>query len=161
MQQNKRADLSEIALDKMLKLCSRGEKCIADIREKLQQYNLSTEKTNFIIQYLIVNQFIDEKRYSKAFANDKSKFSKWGKVKIEHALRLKGIESDLINEAIKQISQDNYLLTMKNELEKKRKSIKSDPVIKQKEKLIRFALSRGYQMKDIKNVLKELFVIGE
>ena len=48
---------------------------------------------NEIIDRLIDEKFIDERRYCRAFVNDKLRFNHWGRVKIQAKLREKKLNT--------------------------------------------------------------------
>lgn len=133
------------ALAKMSMLCAESEKCKNDIADKLKQHGLSSEDIDSILTYLETERFIDEARYSKFFAKDKYKFAKWGRKKIEYALKMKRIPSDYIKDALEEIPDDAYEETMMAALTSKLKTIKFQNCYDAKAKLFRFAASRGYE----------------
>lgn len=133
------------ALTKMSMLCAESEKCKSDIADKLKRHGVSSDDIESILTYLESEKFIDEARYSRFFAKDKYKFAKWGRKKIEYALKMKHIPSDFIKEAIEEIPDDAYEETMMNALTSKLKTIKFQNRYDAKGKLFRFAASRGYE----------------
>ena len=70
------------ALNRAMALCSRTEYCISDIRQKLESWGLESDKAGDVIAILIKENFINEERYAGAFARDKYRYNKWGRVKI-------------------------------------------------------------------------------
>lgn len=64
-----------------------------------------------IISSLQAEKFIDEARYAAAFARDKLRYNKWGKIKIAYHLKMKSILPDIINEALQQIDEEEYVET--------------------------------------------------
>lgn len=135
----------EQALIKAQNLCAHQERCISDIRKKLYDWNLPEEHHQKLLQNLQDNKFIEEERYAKFFARDKFKFNKWGRIKIEYALRQKNIPANLICDALSQISETDYEVLLENELLKKKKAIKDQDEYTIKSKLIRFATSKGFE----------------
>ncbi len=142
---NVKADTKNDALDKARQMCSREEKCIDDIRKKLADWNLSAEDFDEIIESLIDDKFLDEKRYVAAFVKDKIRFNKWGKIKIAYMLRQKRIASTLISECFDEFDAEIYLEMIQNEIAKKRKTIRAKSDYDLKTKLIQFGMSRGYE----------------
>ena len=98
-------------------------------------------------------KFIDEERYCKAFVNDKYRFDKWGKIKIAQALQLKKIPSSLYWIYLNNIDKEEYLSILNKLLQSKRKSVHAETEFERNGKLIRFALSRGFEMDDIRQCL--------
>lgn len=137
-------------------MCSQREKCISDIRKKLDLYEVSEEKQNKIVVILIKEKYIDEKRYSTFFASDKFKFNKWGRIKISYMLKEKGIKEEDIASSLEKINKKEYRETLYNILKAKLKNIKSEDQYEQKAKLMRFGQSRGFEANIIYEVCDEV-----
>ncbi len=144
------------ALVKAQNLCARQEKCRADIRKKLYDWNIQPDDIENIIDRLIADNFIDEIRYAEYFVRDKFRFNKWGRIKIEFTLKQKQIPSEIIRKALLEINETEYRNSLKSELIKKHKSIKDTEPYKIKEKLLRFAQSRGYELEISLNEIEKL-----
>ena len=71
-------------------------------------------------------------------------------------LRAKAIDDQTIQEALNNIDDESYRATLKEELIKKRKSVKASNHYDLKGKLVRFASSRGFESDLIYKVLEEL-----
>ncbi|MBN2166533.1 MAG: RecX family transcriptional regulator [Marinilabiliaceae bacterium] len=132
------------ALNRAAALCSSSEKCDYDIRKKLQSWDVDSEVIDRIINRLKEDKFIDQVRYASHYVRDKFKFNKWGKRKIEFELRNRFIESEIINEALEFISDEEYFYVLHEILEQKLKGIKNKSFQQQKSLLFRFAVSRGF-----------------
>jgi len=137
------------ALNKVASYCSSAEHCRAEVVEKLQRWGIAYKSIDRIIKRLEEEQFIDEERFCRAFINDKYRYAKWGKVKIAQGLYLKRISDGVAQRFLSSIDQEEYLSILRNLLEMKRKSIHAETEYELNGKLIRFALSRGFEMKDI------------
>ncbi|MEE4196558.1 MAG: regulatory protein RecX [Bacteroidales bacterium] len=133
------------ALDKAQYLCAQKEKCVEDIKQKLFQWGVNKNDFDSIIERLIEEKFIDEERYAKAYVKEKFTFNKWGKIKIEYALKQKKIPDQYIQYALDDIPENEYTQTLEKELIKKRKSIQDTNEHTIKSKLIRFAVSKGFE----------------
>jgi regulatory protein len=135
------------ALEKCMYLCSQREYCKMDIRQKLASWGIAHEEADEILGALEKERFIDEKRYSGFFVNDKARFNKWGLVKIAYALKTKGIPESVFQEFIENIDMDWYKKVMKEEMAKKLQAIqkKEQDPYKIKAKLMQFGQSRGYE----------------
>ena len=143
-------------LKQMAAYCSRSEKCEFDVRKKLEETELEHNQIDELIDYLIENKYIDNQRYAEFFANDKFKFNKWGKQKIKMHLNQKQISSALIQNALNTIDLKEYKKTLKEIIEKKLKSTKEEDKYKLKEKVIRNALSKGFEMDLIYDLLPKI-----
>lgn len=141
------------ALSRVSAYCSTAEHCRAEIAEKLQRWGIAYEAIDRILDRLEQEKFIDEERYCRAFINDKYRFAKWGKVKIGQALQLKKIASSVYRPYLNEIDEAEYLSILQALLTTKRKSVRAENEYERNAKLIRFALSRGFEMKDIRRCM--------
>ncbi|MCD8183296.1 MAG: RecX family transcriptional regulator [Bacteroides sp.] len=141
------------ALSRVATYCSTAEHCRAEITEKLQRWSIPYDAIDRILDRLEQEKYIDEERYCRAFVRDKYRFAKWGKVKIGEALRLKKISQSIYFPFLNEIDQEEYLSILRGLLSAKRKSVRAENEFELTNKLVRFALSRGFEMKDIRHCL--------
>ena len=141
------------ALNKVAAYCSTAEHCRAEISEKLQRWGLPYDVIDRILKRLVDEKYIDEERFCRAFVNDKYRFAKWGKIKIGQALQLKKIPQRVFSPYLNEIDEDEYLAILNNLLMAKRKSVHAENEFELTNKLVRFALSRGFEMKDIRHCI--------
>lgn len=146
----------EEAVKKLTSYCSLAEHCRAEIAEKLQRWGIAYESIAPIIKQLEDEKYIDEERYCRAFINDKFRLAKWGKVKIAEALYMKKIPSDVAWRHLNAIDDEEYLSVLNGLLASKRKSIHADDEYVLNQKLVRFAISRGFELKDIRRCMEVL-----
>ncbi|MDR2064521.1 MAG: RecX family transcriptional regulator [Prevotellaceae bacterium] len=148
----------EEALMRLKKLCSVCEKCIHDIRQKLIEYKTETSKIDVIIKKLQNEGFVDDCRFACFFARTKHNISKWGKQKIEYQLRTKQIPETVIAKALNEIPDELYGKTISDELVKKLKTIKTKATSQSElvAKLMKFALSRGYDSSVSYEIIKNM-----
>jgi regulatory protein len=125
-------------------LCARQERCSFDIQKKLRQWHVIPADAEKIISKLIADKFIDDERYAQLFARDKSKFYKWGPIKIAYGLKSKNIPDEIIKSALSDIVTENDDQTLYDLLSKKAKTIKAKSIYDLKVKLIRFGIGRGF-----------------
>lgn len=142
------------ALHKAAALCSSGEQCRNDILEKLAKWGIPPEQHDPIIERLVRERFLDEKRFCKGYVADKFKFNKWGKIKIRYQLRLKQIDPTLIEEALLNVDNETYLDTLAGLLADKERRINDPDSRSRTARLYRFAASRGFEPDAIFKVLK-------
>lgn len=145
MQKMKELTLQE-AFNKAAACCSRMECCSSDILKKLKQWGLNTEAQQEVLDRLHTEKFIDEERYSRSFAHDKLRYNQWGRIKIAQALRLKGIPETICRTALEELDQQEYKECLHKLLQGKRRQVKAVSDYDRNGKLIRFALSHGFEM---------------
>ena len=129
----------------------RREYCSSDIyRKALLKTEGDEAAAREILQSLKSDGFVSDLRYSSAFAREKAGISGWGRVKISFALRAKGIDRDIINEALEEIDEGKAENRLRKLMESKWKSL--DGAADAKLKLLKFALSRGYEYEQVKKM---------
>ena len=106
-----------------------------------------------ILASLVADGYVDDLRYATAFARDKAALGGWGPVKIRYALRAKRIDSSTIDAALQEIEPEKALGKLERLLAAKRRTLEGDPQIKMK--LMRYALSRGYEYDDVRRLLDD------
>lgn len=142
------------ALARAAALCSAGEQCVSQIEEKLARWGQDAEAQARIIAHLIAEKYIDESRFARAYALDKSRYSGWGRVKIGMYLRHLGISEADRREALAQLPADEYRDTLARILAAKARSVKAATPYERRAKLIRFALGRGFEMEEALRAVK-------
>ena len=144
------------ALSRMANLCARREYCVFDIETKLQRYNLEKDIIERIVVKLKAEKYIDELRFTRSFIRDKIRFNKWGKTKILYALRQKKVPESIVNEAFLDFTDNDLNDSLQELLQAKWKTIKGNSDYEKQTKLIRFGLSRGFDMGNILQCMKKL-----
>lgn len=143
--------------DALLKLgayCASGEHCVNDVRIKLDKYDLSQDQSERIIEKLKENGFVDEQRYARAFVHDKLLFAKWGRLKISAMLWQKRLPQNIIDEALENINDDDYIAVLKEVINSKKSAIKARSDYEYSVKLIKSVASRGFEIPLIKQFVK-------
>ena len=143
-------------LNKAATYASRCEHCESEVREKLVSWGATEEEQEAIIEYLVEERYIDNQRYAKSYAKDKFRFNHWGKYKISIMLRSKDIDSEIIEEALGQIDEEEYLDKLRQILRDKLRSLKYSSEYEKKGKLFKFAQSRGFESGAISKVIDSI-----
>lgn len=125
--------------------CSLSEHCIQKVREKLVQWETPKELIQPIIDRLLDGDYINEERFARAFVKDKFRFNHWGRVKITTHLKALNISSENISIGMQEIDEEEYAKKLDEIVEKKRKTIKNGTDYEIRAKLLRHALSRGFE----------------
>ena len=146
----------EVVLQRMQALCARSEKCTGDIKVKLVKLGLNETEIQFVVQKLVNDGFVDNFRYARFFVRDKSRLNKWGRVKIVSVLKSKGVSENIINEALLEISPATNKKALTDLITRKAKQVKAKSTYELKSKLIRFGMSRGFEIDLVINVVNEV-----
>ena len=140
--------------DKLSNFCAYQERCAEDVKQKLHKLKESKDNYTEYITRLKEENFLNEERYVKAFVAGHEK-KKWGKTKIKAALSGKRIDSSLIKIYLDDMDEENYDEQIKTIAEKKWSTIKAKSPRDKKTKLLRFLLSKGYEMGKAINAMKD------
>ena len=140
-------------LSRLQKLCSKAEYCRADIyRKALKDLEGDEEAAAKVVEALQADKYIDNARYAAAYAREKATLQGWGPVKIRFQLRGKGVSDSDIAAALEEIEPEKADARLAKLLEAKAKTLKGDP--QGRLKLIKFALSRGYDYDVVKKMVQ-------
>ena len=134
-------------------LCAQAEHCEQEMRDKLKRWELDTDAADRIIARLQKERYIDDARYARAFVKDKIRYNKWGRRKVEQALWHKRIADDIRQQVLGEIDENEYLDVLRPLLKQKRRTTKAENDYALNQKLVRFALGRGFTFDLIRQCL--------
>ena len=138
-------------------LCAQAEHCQQEMRDKMRRWELDETVQNRIIDRLIKERYVDDERYARAFVKDKIRYNKWGRRKVQQALWMKRIDADIQQRVLDEIDAKEYLDVLRPLLKQKRKSIKAESDYELNQKLLRFALGRGFGF----DIIRQCLDVGE
>ena len=143
----------EIALQRLTALCASAEHCEYEMMEKMRKWEVEESDRERIMAYLRQAKFVDDERYAHAFVSDKVRYNKWGRRKVEQGLWAKHISEDIRQRVLNEVDDSQYKLVLTDLLKSKRRSIKAADGYEMNRKLIKYALSRGFDYSIIKQCL--------
>ena len=132
------------ALLRLSALCAQGEHCQWEMQEKMRKWELDEEAQARIMERLLKDRYVDDERYARAFIMDKIRYNKWGRRKVEQALWMKHIDDDIRQRTLDEVDDEEYLSVLRPLLKEKRRTTKAGSDYELNQKLIRFALGRGF-----------------
>lgn len=142
------------ALLKAEATCAYQERCQQEMRDKLYEWGLFPEAVESIIAKLITDNFLNEERFAKAFAGGKFRIKKWGRVKIKIELKKRKISDYCIRKGMEEISDRDYMKTLKELIAKKMKENPKGLLRARQYKAAQYAISRGFEGDVVWDVLK-------
>ena len=146
----------EQIIAKLSASCARAEHCLDDMRRKMERWQVENDVQEEVLQYLVKEKYIDESRYARFFINDKIKYNRWGRKKVEQALFYKHIPREVYEPLLDDIVDNDYEEILQPLLRTKEKNIKYANDYEKRMKLIRFAMGRGYSYEQAESCLKNL-----
>ncbi len=144
------------ALDKMRGWCSRQERSKKEVRTKLMQLGFDADCIEKVIETLVLDNYVDETRFTEAFVTGHFRMKKWGRLKLRNGLYLKGIDEQLgVAVIAESIDEQDYEATLFDVLSKKvARSKWAELDYPSKQKLMQYAYSRGFEPDLIRRVLE-------
>ena len=112
--------------------------------EKMRKWGMADEAQARVMQRLVSERYIDDERFARAFVRDKILYNKWGRRKVEQALWAKRIDEDIRRQVLSEVDDEEYIRILRPLLKQKRRSTKAQSDYEQNQKLVKFALSRGF-----------------
>ena len=146
----------EQALQKLAALCSQSEHCTLEMKEKMTRWGIDEDAQQRVVEYLVANRYVDDRRYARSFVNDKLKYNKWGPRKIEQSLWMKHIDESVLREALDDVDNEEYISVLRPLLTSKRKTTKAETDYEMNQKLLRFAIGRGFTFEQVKEVIDDV-----
>ena len=101
MKTHKTYTVSE-ATKRMERYCAYQERCHKEVQQKLKQMRMIPEAIDQIIYHLLQHNFLNETRFSQAFARGKFRTKKWGKNRIISELTFREISKYNIRSGFKR-----------------------------------------------------------
>jgi len=144
------------ALEKLRHFCAYQERSQAQVIRKMKAISVDPEFHSNLLASLTEEKFLDQRRYAAAYARGKSRIKGWGIRKITSHLKFElgeDFQPDIINESadLEQARQKLMRDLVKKEalLEQKQEPNKTS-------KLVRFCLSRGFELEESLEIIKRL-----
>ena len=133
------------ALQSLMRLCSRSEKSTGDALRLMRTWGVPEAEQRGVLDKLIADRYIDNRRYAEAYTREKSQLAGWGERKIAMQLRLKGVERETISAVVAELMADDSMAErLREKLMKKLRTVKAANDYELRGKLLRYALGLGY-----------------
>jgi regulatory protein len=145
------------ALPKAKHYCAYQERCHSDVKDKLYGFGLNTKEVEQIISTLIEENYLNEERFTIAFAGGHFRTKQWGRVKIKYQLKQKQVSEYCIKKALKTIDEDDYQKTLQKLFDEKLKTLKSEKnIFIKKRKLQDYLMQKGFEMDLIRELITKM-----
>ncbi len=154
-QPKKKIYLPKEAKLKAADYCAYQERSQQQVRDKLYDYGLHFDEVEEVISDLIVDGYLNEERFAKAYAGGKFRIKQWGRHKILQGLKQHRISEYCIKKGLAEIDGEDYYNTLSSLLLKKVNSIKASNDFDRRNKLARFAIGRGFENSLVWEVIKD------
>jgi regulatory protein len=146
----------EEGLAKLQRYCVYQDRCHKEVEAKLRDLGFWGDDIGQILAELIEEKFLDEERFARSFVRGKHRFKKWGRIKIEQELKKKDITGYCLKMGFTEIDEAEYRDTLLQILEKKRKFVTAENDYQLKNKLAKYAMTKGYESYLIWEIINDL-----
>lgn len=149
--------MDRLTLQRAASFCAYQERTPAEVRQRLAQWEVEGEAADEIIAELISLNYLSQERFAKTFVSGKFRIKKWGRLRIKQELARRGLDKASIKQGMEEINDTTYEDTLRQLLAKKQEQLlRTEPdAFKRKQKLVRFALSKGYESGVVWKIIKE------
>jgi regulatory protein len=144
------------AKERIAAYCAYQERCISEVRNKLEEFELDPSQIDPILEKLTEEGFLNERRFAEAFVRGRFTVKKWGRVRIRQELKMRDIPEDIILKALELIDGDEYWSVLKYLAERKWQLTQESNILKKKAKMYRFLMFRGFENDLIRDTIEEL-----
>ena len=151
----------EQVLYKLTSLCARAEYCQHDMLEKMRKWEVNSVDKAEIMEYLLREKYVDEERYARHFISDKLRFNNWRRRKVEQALYMKRIPESIYRPILDEQCDEDYEDILMPLLRNKLRTVKGKNSYDIRNKIIRFALSRGFETDLVLKAVDKLQIGGD
>tara|TARA_Y100000588_G_C13998734_1_gene814703 strand:- start:205 stop:690 length:486 start_codon:yes stop_codon:yes gene_type:complete len=151
--QGKIYDLNE-AREKIRGYCLYRERSQKEVRDKLLSYGLFPEIADTLLSELILERFVDEERFARAFVRGKYKIKKWGRIKIKQALYPHQLSAYVLKKAFSEIDPELYYQNLITLCQKRWPLSKGSNDYVRRSKLIGYLQRQGYEMDLIRDAVE-------
>ena len=117
---------------------------------------LIDQAKELIILHLLTYDFLNEERFSKAFARGKFRIKKWGKQRILRELKFRNISEYNRKVALKEIDENEYQKTFDQLAAKKFQTLSKGTLYQKRKKLADYLLYRGWETNLVYSKVQEL-----
>lgn len=130
---------------KLMQYCAYRDRSQKEVEEKLLEMRMIPQAREEIIIKLMQEDFLNEERFARSFVRGKFRIKKWGKKKIKQELKFREISTPIINLAMTEIDEKEYVKTVYQLAEKKLNLLKEPNNFKRRKKLADYLLQKGYE----------------
>ena len=145
----------KLILEKMRSYCMYQERCIQEVKKKLTRLQVVPKTKSKIINHLIDDDYLNEVRFTKSFIQGKLRIKKWGRIKLNYELKIRGVKKFIIDKEINKISKEDYYDYF-NEFSNNKIKILKGSKEQKKRSFINYFTYRGWENNLIYDKLNEI-----
>ncbi len=156
-----KAKSADEALASLMRQCARAEKSSGDAMRLMSRWGDDPAERAAVLDRLLADKFIDDRRFAEAYVREKLNLSGWGARKIATSLRAKGVSAQIIESSLSALDRDSMAERLEDKIARKLKTVKYRDKYDLRGKLIRYALSLGYDYDMALDAISQLITIDD
>jgi regulatory protein len=118
--------MADEILAKALGAIGRKERTVAEMREWLEVREVEPDEIDRVVNFLIENEALDDRKFAFAYTADKRDLAGWGRTRIRENLRRRGLAPHLIQEALDQGQEESEVDRAERVLEERGADLSDD-----------------------------------
>ena len=137
--------MSDEVLAKALGAIGRKERTVAEMRAWLDDREIEPDEIDRVVNFLIENEALNDRKFAIEFTSDKREISGWGQTRIRETLRKRGMPEGLIQEALARDSGETEVDRAARILEERGADLSDD---RGKNRALGLLSRRGYSAEE-------------
>lgn len=126
------------------------------MRFKLVELGVYGDDLEEIIGFLIQDNFLNEERFARVYTGSKFRAKKWGRNKIEKALKAKKVSEYCIRIGMQEIDAEIYDQVLRQILMDKIDKLNKGSLFEQTNLAARYAIQKGYEPELVWNHIRQM-----
>lgn len=140
----------------MARFCAWRERCTRETEEKLIQLGASGKQVKDLLKWLSEENYLNDERFARSFAQGKFSNNHWGKHRITAELKARKIDNHYIKTAINLIEDNHYEETAVHLAKKKWNEIKTEDSFIKKQKVAAYLVGKGFEMDKVWKIIESI-----
>ncbi|MHA8052932.1 regulatory protein RecX [Aquirufa sp. Wall-65K1] len=132
-------------LQKLARYCAYQERCVWEIKVKLDSFSILPEDQQAYLDWLEDNNYLHQERFARLFVRSKFNQKSWGRNKIKFELKRLQVSDALVQAALGELHELPYDSTLESMIVEKFKQLKDSNDWARKQKCYQYALRKGFE----------------
>lgn len=150
------SDSARGLLNRARAFCAGAEQCRSAVRRKLSDWGADGDTAEVLVERLVEDGYIDERRYARAYCESKLLCTRWGERKVRYELMNKGLPHDIIDEAIAEVDGCEREEAIHDIAAKKMATLHDMDEATMRRRLAAYLAQRGFGMEEIGRTVAEI-----
>lgn len=150
------SDSARGLLNRARAFCAGSEQCRSAVRRKLADWGADECDAAMVLERLVEEGYIDERRYVQAYCESKLLRARWGERKVRYELMHKGIPAAIVDEGIASVGEGERDEAIRVVAAKKLATLHGIDAVTTRRRLASYLAQRGFGMGEIGECVSEL-----